>query len=98
MSRVYPVTPYRFNGVAPTTLLDMPGCMIEMLEPVSTIRLLVTPSISTEMEGVSCSSITETEGAMTAFSWVLRRRELSSLTLLSRFPNFLFLSEDRVWV
>ena len=71
--------------------------MIEMLEPVSTINLLVTP-LSTGIEGVPRSSITETEDAMTEFSGVLRRRELPSLTPLSRFPDFMFLSEDRVWV
>ena len=51
----------------------MPGCIIEMLDPVSRIRRLVTP-ISTEMEGVPCSNRTELTGAMTAFSGVLRRR------------------------
>ena len=69
----FPVTPYGLRRVAPTTLLDMRGCMIEMLEAVSTIRLLVTP-ISTVMDGVPCSSTTETENAMTAFLGVLRRR------------------------
>jgi len=48
----------------------MPDCIIEMLEPVSTIRLLFTPSIATEVEGVPYSNITEIEGAMTAFSGV----------------------------
>ena len=56
-----------FEVVAPTTLLDMPGCMIEMIELVSTIRLSVIP-ISTNMEGVPCSSITEIRDALTAFS------------------------------
>jgi len=76
----------------------MPGCIIDMLDPVSTIRLLVTPSISTVMEGVPCSSKNETEDAMTAFSRVLRRRELPSLAPLFSFPGILFLPEDRVWV
>jgi hypothetical protein len=63
----------------------MPGCIRETEDPVSTIRILVTPSISTEIEGVSRSNETESEGAMTAFSGVLWRREVPSLTPLS-FP------------
>jgi hypothetical protein len=53
----------------------MPGCTRETEDPVSTIRVLVTP-ISTEIEGMPRSNKTEIEGAMTAFSGVLRRREL----------------------
>lgn len=89
-------TPYGFKGVALTSLLVMPGCIIEMLETVSKTIILVTPSISTVMEGVPFSNRTATKGAMTAFSEVLRRRELSSLTPRSRFPDFSFLYENSV--
>jgi hypothetical protein len=72
----------------------MPGCIREIEDTVSTIRILVTPSLFTEIEGVPHSNKSETEGAMTAFSGILRRRELSSLTPLSRFPDSLFLSAN----
>jgi hypothetical protein len=45
----------------------MPGCIRKIEDPVSTIRILVTPCISTEIEGVPRSNETETEGAITAF-------------------------------
>ena len=75
-----------------TALLDMPGCIIETLDPMSRIRRRATPSISSEMKGVPCSNKIELKDAMTAFSGVLRWRELSSLTPRSRFPGSLFLS------
>jgi len=71
---------------------------LQILEPVSTIRLLVIPSISIVMKGVPCSRTNGTKDAMTAFSGVLGRREMPSLAPLSSFPDFLFLSENRVWV
>ena len=78
--------------VVSTALLDMPGCIIETLDPVSRIRRRATPSISTEMEGVTYSNIIKLKDAITAFSGSLRWRELSSLTPRSRFPASLFLS------
>jgi len=78
--------------VTSTTLLDMPGCIIETLDPVSRIGRRAAPSISTEMEGVPCFNITGVRDAMTAFTGLLSWRELSSLTPRLRFPGSLFLS------
>jgi hypothetical protein len=80
-------------GVALTFFLDMPDCNNEIFEPVCIITLLVTPSISTLMEGVPWSNRTGTKVVVTAFSGVLRWRELPSLTPRSRFPDFLFFLE-----
>jgi hypothetical protein len=67
--------------------LDTPGWSIETLEPVSRIKHLDTPSICTEMVGVPCPNDIETE-IMTAFSGALGRKELSSFTPLTRFPDY----------
>jgi hypothetical protein len=69
------------------SLLDMPGCKIEMLEPVSTIKSLLTPSILTEIEGVPGSNATEIFGLVTEFTVVKRQEELSSFTPFCRFPE-----------
>jgi O-acetyl-ADP-ribose deacetylase (regulator of RNase III) len=50
----------------------MLDCKIDMLEPVSTIRLLDMPSISTDILGVPCSKVTGTGTFLTAFSGTLR--------------------------
>jgi hypothetical protein len=65
----------------------MPGCNIEMLEPVSTIKSLATPSIRTEIQGVPGSNATETVGLVTAFTDASRREKLSSFTPFCRFPE-----------
>jgi len=44
----------------------MPGCNIEMFEPVSIIKTL-SSSISTEIEGAPCSNATESAGLMTIY-------------------------------
>jgi hypothetical protein len=87
-SRVSPVTPYGRESENFSSLFDMPGCNIEMLEPVSTIKSLATPSIRTEIEGVPGSNVTETVGLVTAFTDASRREELSSLRLSAVFPNY----------
>ena len=56
ISRTSPVTPYGSSVVTCTLLLDMPGCIIDMLEPVSKIRLLDIPSISADIVSVPCSN------------------------------------------
>ena len=94
MSRTSPVTSYGRMRVTCTGLLDMPGYNMETLDPVSRIRCRVTLSISTEIEGVPCSNETELKVAMTAFSGMLRWRELSSLTPRSCFPDCSFLSDS----
>ena len=88
ISRTYPVTPYGFIVVTLTSRLDMRGCNIEALDPVSTVRLRGVPSISTEIIGVPCSSVTETGDFVTASSGAPRWKELSSFSPLIRFPDF----------
>jgi len=56
--RTSPFTLYGFMDVAFTAVLDMPGHVIETLDPVSRMRLLATP-ISTEIEGIPCSNKTK---------------------------------------
>ena len=73
-----------------TSLFDTPGCSIDTLDPVSNIKRLVTPSISTEIEGLSCSNDIGTVRSLTAFSRVVRWKELLFSTSPSRFPNPLF--------
>jgi len=68
----------------------MPGCIMDMLEPVSKIRLLDIPSISADIVGVPFSNRMGTVSFVTAFSWVLRLKELSSFTPLSGFPDSWF--------
>jgi len=75
----------------------MPGCNIEMLEPVTIIMTLTSPSIRTEIEGVPCFNATETAGLTTAFTLASRREDLSSFTPFCRFPNYLIRSSDLVW-
>jgi len=77
MSSVSPVTPYGFAEVTLTSPVDMPGCIIDTLEPVSKIRRLAIPSISTEIVGAPDSNRTETENLLTALSWLARWKELS---------------------
>ena len=50
-----------------TLLLDMPGCIIDMLEPVSRIRLLDIPSISADIVGVPFSNRMGSVSFVTAF-------------------------------
>jgi hypothetical protein len=61
ISRVFPITPYGFTEVTPTSPGDMPGYIIDALEPVSKIRRLAIPSISTEIVGAPSSNRTETK-------------------------------------
>ena len=65
-----------------TSPVDMPGCIIDT-EPVSKIRRLVIPSISTEIVGAPDSNRTETENLLTALSGVARWKELSSFAPLT---------------
>jgi hypothetical protein len=74
------------------SLLDMPGCSIEIVEPVSKSRLLDMPCISTDIVGAPCSIEMETLCLLTVFSGALRWRELSSITPLTRFPDSWFSS------
>jgi hypothetical protein len=67
--------------------LGTAGCSIDILEPVSKIRLLATPSISTEKVGPPCSNMMETRDFSAALSGALRRKELSSISPLARFPD-----------
>jgi len=69
-----------FRGVALMSLLATPGFIIETLEPVSTISLLLAPSMSTVKEGAPLSNNIGTAFASTAFSGVTRRQKLSSFT------------------
>ena len=66
----------------------MLDCNIETLDPVSTIRLGGVPAISTELVGVSCSTVTETGDFVTASSGAPRWKELSSFSPLIRFSFF----------
>jgi len=68
---------------------DMPGCTIEMLEPVSIIKTRTSP-IRTEIEGVPCSNATETAGLVTAFTVATRREELSSFMPFLPFPELFY--------
>jgi hypothetical protein len=86
MSRVFPVTPYGFAEVTLTSPVDMPGCIIDTLEPMSKMRRLAIPSISTEIAGAPNSNRTETENVLTALSVVARWKELSSFAPLISFP------------
>jgi hypothetical protein len=43
---------------------DTPGWSIEMFDPVSNIKCLVLPLISTQTEGVACSTRIELETAL----------------------------------
>jgi hypothetical protein len=84
--------------VTSTTLPYMPSCIIETLDLVPKIRRRAIPSISIEMEEVSCSNKTDLKDAMAAFSGVLRWRELSSHTPRFSFSGSLFLSGDLAWL
>jgi len=90
MFRASPVTPYGFMDVALTPICDTPDWSIETLDPVSRIRRFGSPSISNETVGDPCSSRTEAVGLSTAFPWMLRWRELPSLSPLTRFPGYVF--------
>jgi len=59
-----------------------------MLEPVSKIRLLDIPSISTEIVGVPCSNKMETIHIITAPAGAFRWKKLSSFIPISHFPFF----------
>jgi len=87
MSRTAPVTPYGLASVTLTSLLEIPGCIIETFEPVSKIRFLDMPSIQTEINGVPHSNAILTGGLSTAFSGTVRRKELPSFTPRCRFPK-----------
>lgn len=89
MSRISAVTPYGFIVVTRTSSLDKPRCSIDRLKPVSKIRILDIPSISSEIVGVPCSNKTESEDFMTPFSRALRWKKWSSFSL-SPFPNSSF--------
>jgi len=62
------------------------------MEPVSKIRLLDIPSISTDIVDAPCSIEMETLWLLTSFSGALRWRELSSITPSTRFPGSWFSS------
>ena len=49
-------------------LLDMPGCIMDILEPVSKIRLLNIPPVTADILGVPCSNEMGTVSFVTAFS------------------------------
>ena len=82
------MTPYGRVVVMLISRIDMPGCKIETLEPVPMIRLLGVPSISTRIEEVPCSDMTDTGEFIAALSGALRWNELPSFTPLTRFPDF----------
>ena len=88
-SRDSPVTPYGRISVSLTSLLDWPGCNMEMLESVSMIKTLTSLSIRNEIEGVPCSNATETASLTTEFTVASRREELSSFPPFCHFPNYL---------
>jgi len=92
ISRTSPVTPYGSSVVTCWLLLDMPRCIIDMLEPVSKIRLLDIPSISADIVGVLCSNRMGTVSFVTVFSGALTRKELLPLQLsrISLTRGFLF--------
>ena len=92
ISRTSQVTPYGLVVVTLTSRLDMPGCKIQTLEPVSIIRLLGIPSISIRTVGVPCSNTIETKDFM-ALSWGLRWKELPSFSPLIVPQIFLFPSD-----
>ena len=83
-----------------TLLFDMPGCIIDMLEPVFKIRLLDILFISSNIVGVPCSNSMRNVSFLTAFLGALRRKELPFFTPLSRlftrgfFHSLLVLSVD----
>jgi len=86
-SRASPVTPCGFVCVITTPRLDTACCSIETLDPVSIIRLLDSPSISTETVGVPCSSKMEHVVVAAASSVVLRWKEgAASLHTVHSFP------------
>ena len=85
IGRTSPVTPYGFIVVTRHTWIC--GITISKQWTVS-IRLRSVPSISMEIIGVHCSSITETGDFVTASSGALRWKELSSSSPLIRFPDF----------
>jgi len=67
--------------------VDMPGCIIDTLEPVSKMGRLAIPYISTEIVGAPNSNRTETENFLTALSGVARWKELSSFAPLTSFSD-----------
>jgi hypothetical protein len=81
------VTPYGFTEVTLTSPVDMPGCIIDTLEPVSKMRRLAIPSISTEIVDASNSNRIETKNILTALSVVVRWKELSSFAPLTSFHD-----------
>lgn len=68
------------------SLLDTPGFSIDTFDPVSTMSLLLVPSMSTTKKGVPRSNSIGTDFSSTAFLGVTRRQELS-FTPRRRFPN-----------
>ena len=60
MSRPCPVTPCGFKFVTRTSLLNTSGYTIQTLETISSINLLIRPSIFTDTQGKPPSSNTET--------------------------------------
>jgi len=86
--------------VTSTLLQDMPGCIIDMLEPVSKIRLLDILSISYDIVDVPCSNRMGTVSFVTVFSGALRRKELFPLhpSRVSLTRGFLFaFPSSSVW-
>jgi hypothetical protein len=67
MFTISPVTPYGFRVESLITLRETPGWRIDTLDPVSTIRRLARPSISSATEGASCSKMSDTVGLSTTF-------------------------------
>ena len=57
-SRFSPVTPNGFIAVSRMALLELPGCKIEIFEPVSILRILCFPSMTTRLFGGVCSNPT----------------------------------------
>jgi hypothetical protein len=49
MSRVFLVTSYGFAEVTLTSPVDLPGYIMDTLEPVSKMRCLAIPTISTKL-------------------------------------------------
>jgi hypothetical protein len=92
MSKVSPVTLYDRESENFNSLFDMPGFNIVRLEPVSTIKSLLTPSILTEKERKWGSNATETVDLMSAFTNASMLEQLSSFTPFCRFPNYTIIS------
>src|SRR5215475_10028514 len=88
-----PVMPIGDNLVTLTASRETPGFTRHMLEPVSTIRFFLWPSISTVTVGEPVSNLTETEKELTASIRALLFELLSRLAPSSSFPTAYFLQQ-----